>query len=238
MRQHLSKFGPTTLMLERLKGVNIVIKCRSLVDWPRQIDPRTYFHTQNVAPFPASASWHLSRNKEEKSSNFSNTDFSLKIEQIKVVACGKLHFTESFLFFSLPHDKSATEPPPRFHDFTYIFVSNYFFSTSYNERLWCRGCQDSRKCALQNIPSHASDMHICLHVSIATFQTPLVLMKETREAAPALGWHISVPLCEMNVFDFPLIFIIPYFWVQTTALYCANKRVTDFPQCKRIWISD
>lgn len=110
-------------MLERLKGVNIVIKCRSLVDWPRQIDPRTYFHTQNVAPFPASASWHLSRNKEEKSSNFSNTDFSLKIEQIKVVACGKLHFTESFLFFSLPHDKSATEPPPHPPPFRILHIS-------------------------------------------------------------------------------------------------------------------
>lgn len=53
-------------------------------------------------------------------------------------------------------------------------------------------------------------------------------MKEMREAAPALRWHISVPLYELNVFDFPLIFIIPYFWVQTTALYCENKRVSDF----------
>lgn len=29
--------------------------------------------------------------------------------------------------------------------------------------------RDSRRSALQNIPSHASDMHICLHVSTATF---------------------------------------------------------------------
>lgn len=53
-------------------------------------------------------------------------------------------------------------------------------------------------------------------------------MKEMREAAPALGWHISVPLCELNVSDFSLIFIIPYFRVQTTALCCENKRVCDF----------
>lgn len=51
----------------------------------------------------------------------------------------------------------------------YIFVPNYFFSSSYNKRVGCRSCWDSRKCALQNIPSHASDMHICLRVSIATF---------------------------------------------------------------------
>lgn len=53
-------------------------------------------------------------------------------------------------------------------------------------------------------------------------------MKEMREAAPALGWHISVPPCGSNVFNFPLIFILLYFWVQTNALYCEDKIVSDF----------
>lgn len=52
-------------------------------------------------------------------------------------------------------------------------------------------------------------------------------MKEIRETAPAPGWHISVPLCELNVFDFPLIFIIPYFWVQATALCREHKGARD-----------
>lgn len=35
--------------------------------------------------------------------------FSLKIEQIKVLACGKLHFTESSFFFSLFHMTSQPQ---------------------------------------------------------------------------------------------------------------------------------
>lgn len=53
-------------------------------------------------------------------------------------------------------------------------------------------------------------------------------MKGMREAAPAPGWHISVPLCELNVSDFPLIFILAYFWVPTTALHRERQRVRDF----------
>lgn len=159
-------------MLQCLKGVNIVTKRRPLVDWPRKIDPCSYFHKQNVSII-IPCSCFLASLQEQRRKEFQLLQHRFFFEDRANKSSGlwqtALH-TILFLFFSLPHDKSATE---LFFSLPlsglYIFVSNYFFSTSYNERLWCRGCQDSRKCALQNIPSHASDMHICLRVSIATF---------------------------------------------------------------------
>lgn len=105
-----ARFAPTTLMLKCLKGVNIVIKRRYLVDWPRKIDPCTYFYKKIVTILSPCFCFVASlQEQRRKDSNFSNTHFSLKIEQIKVVACGKLHFTEYSFFFSVFHMTSQPQ---------------------------------------------------------------------------------------------------------------------------------
>lgn len=59
-------------------------------------------------------------NKEKKSSNFSNPPFSLKIEQIKVAAYGKLHIRE------------FTPPPTAFFPFCHMWqVSHAAFFQDY-----------------------------------------------------------------------------------------------------------
>lgn len=153
------------------------IKRWSLVDWPRKKDPCTYFDKQNmsiiVPCFCFSASLQEQRGKElqllqhrfffedsraNKSSGLWQTALHRILFLFFISSTWQVSHGTFFFFLS------------RFLLQDYIsFLSNYFFSTSYNERLWCHGCRDSRKCALQNIPSHASDMHISLHVTIATF---------------------------------------------------------------------
>lgn len=55
-------------MHECQKGVNIVLKRRSLVDWPRRIHSCTYFHKGNMSiTIPCFfLTCHLCRNKKEK----------------------------------------------------------------------------------------------------------------------------------------------------------------------------
>lgn len=98
-------------MRECLKGVNIVVKHSSLVDWTRKTDPCTYFHKQNMSIIiPCScflASLQEQRRKELQllQHRFFFEDRANKSTGLWQTALHRI----LFLFFPLPHDKSATE---------------------------------------------------------------------------------------------------------------------------------
>jgi len=76
--------------------------------------------------------------------------------------------------------------------------------------------EDRRRSALQNILSHASDMHICLHVSVETFFDVFGFNERDPGATNAIGAAMTHFNTIVQI-EFLLIFTIHRFIVQTTA---------------------
>lgn len=112
--------------------------------------------------------------------------------EIKAVACHKLCFREFSWFVSPPDDKGAMQVCKNYIS-ECLIISFHVHSVKGCMFLSSQGW-DSRKSALQNILSQASDMHIDPCVGGATFKTSFVLMKEIWELQMQwlLWWQISI----------------------------------------------